>query len=110
LSVSELAAVGLPSILVPYPFAADDHQRSNARLLVEAGGALLVEDRDLDGAALSELLDGLLGGGGGRLDSMRRSLVGIARPDATSMICDDITALLETGEPLEAEAGSGNGA
>jgi len=110
LSVSELAAVGLPSILVPYPFAADDHQRSNAELLVEAGGAVLLEDRDLDGAALSELLGGLLDGGGERLESMRRSLGRIARPDATSMICDDITAFLESEGARGATAGNGNGA
>ncbi len=108
LSVSELAAVGLPAILVPYPFAADDHQRWNADLLVEAGGAILVEDRDLDGAKLSEALGGILGGGGERLESMRRSLGGIARPGATSMICDDIAALLE-GERTKS-AGTGNGA
>jgi UDP-N-acetylglucosamine--N-acetylmuramyl-(pentapeptide) pyrophosphoryl-undecaprenol N-acetylglucosamine transferase len=107
LSVSELAAVGLPAILVPYPFAADDHQRSNAEVLVEAGGALLVDDSDLDGAALSRLLDGLLRGGEERLEAMRSSLGRIARPDATSMICDDITAFLESGGTPGAGAGKG---
>ena len=93
LSVSELAAVGLPAILVPYPFAADDHQRSNAEVLVEAGGARLVEDGELDGASLSGLIDDLLAGG--VLDSMRNALGRIAKPNATAEICDDITALIE---------------
>lgn len=109
LSVSELAAVGLPAILVPYPFAADDHQRSNASLLVEAGGALLVEDAELDGTSLSALLDGLLADGGDRLASMTGALRRIARPGATSMICDDITALLGKDRNRNAGAEEGNG-
>ena len=97
LSVSELAAVGLPAILVPYPFAADDHQRLNAEVLVEAGGALLIEDRELDGASLSARLDDLLGGGQGKLESMSRALEGIAKPGAAAAICDDIAAFIGKG-------------
>lgn len=105
LSVSELAAVGLPAVLVPYPFAADDHQRSNAELLVDAGGALLMEDRELDGGSLSIRLDDLLLDGGERLRSMRMALERIARPDATEVICDDITAfVLEGGAPAAGTA------
>ena len=48
LSISEIAAVGLPAILVPYPYAADDHQRWNARTLVDAGGAVSIDDDELD--------------------------------------------------------------
>ncbi|MDD3642448.1 MAG: undecaprenyldiphospho-muramoylpentapeptide beta-N-acetylglucosaminyltransferase, partial [Candidatus Krumholzibacteria bacterium] len=57
LSVSELAAVGLPSVLVPYPHAADNHQWHNARVLVEAGGAALVADADLDETTLAAVVD-----------------------------------------------------
>jgi UDP-N-acetylglucosamine--N-acetylmuramyl-(pentapeptide) pyrophosphoryl-undecaprenol N-acetylglucosamine transferase len=107
LSVSELAAVGLPAILVPYPFAADDHQRSNAEVLVEAGGALLIEDRELDGASLSRGIGDLLGCGRERLISMRSALGRIAKPDATAAICDDIASFI--GEKKVPVSGTGNG-
>lgn len=48
MSVSEIALSGLPAILVPYPYAIDDHQTANADFLVRAGSALLIKDRDLD--------------------------------------------------------------
>ena len=58
-SVSELAAAGKPSILVPFPFAADDHQTRNAQALERGGAALLIRDAELSGermfAAVSEL-------------------------------------------------------
>ena len=110
LSVSELAAVGLPAILVPYPHAADDHQRANAGYLVEAGGALLVEDSELNGEILSARLDELLGGGEGKLGSMRRALERIARPGATSAICDDIEAFMGAGGIHASGAQKGSGA
>lgn len=110
LSVSELAAVGLPAILVPYPFAADDHQRLNAEVLVEAGGVLLIEDGELDGASLSTGLDDLLDGGKDKLKSMKSALERIAKPGATAAICDDITALIGEGIVRDIGAERGNGA
>jgi UDP-N-acetylglucosamine--N-acetylmuramyl-(pentapeptide) pyrophosphoryl-undecaprenol N-acetylglucosamine transferase len=47
-TLAELAAVGLPSILIPYPHAADDHQRKNARLFVAHNAAVVIEDTNLD--------------------------------------------------------------
>ncbi len=52
-TLSELAFFGLPSILIPYPFAAEDHQRINADVLVKAGAARLVLDQDLSGELLA---------------------------------------------------------
>ena len=51
-SVAELAALGKPAILVPYPHATADHQRKNARWMVDGGAALLVDDAELDGDLL----------------------------------------------------------
>jgi UDP-N-acetylglucosamine--N-acetylmuramyl-(pentapeptide) pyrophosphoryl-undecaprenol N-acetylglucosamine transferase len=51
-AIAELAAAGKPAILVPFPFAADDHQKKNAEALVRAGAARLVEDRDMNGERL----------------------------------------------------------
>lgn len=92
LSVSELAAVGLPAILVPYPFAADDHQRWNAALLAEAGGAVVVNDAECTGERLGAILDPLFADRG-RLDAMRRSLASVARRDAARVIAEDILRL-----------------
>ena len=48
-TASELAAAGKASILIPYPFAADDHQSANARAMERAGGALVSSDREWTG-------------------------------------------------------------
>ena len=55
-TVAELAALGRPSILVPYPFAMDDHQTANARALAEPGAALMAPEAGLTPEALSELI------------------------------------------------------
>ena len=56
LTVAELAAAGTASILIPFPFAVDDHQARNARRLVDAGAAVLVSQEDFDACRLSKLL------------------------------------------------------
>lgn len=80
-SVSELAAAGKPSLLVPFPFAADNHQLRNAQAMERAGAARLILDRDFDGARLyAELAHALE-----HLDSlpaMARAARGLARPGA----------------------------
>jgi UDP-N-acetylglucosamine--N-acetylmuramyl-(pentapeptide) pyrophosphoryl-undecaprenol N-acetylglucosamine transferase len=59
-TVAELTAAGRPAILVPYPFATDDHQTFNARALAEAGGGWLMPQSALTVEALAERLDSLL--------------------------------------------------
>jgi UDP-N-acetylglucosamine--N-acetylmuramyl-(pentapeptide) pyrophosphoryl-undecaprenol N-acetylglucosamine transferase len=56
LTIAELAAAGVGAILVPYPFAVDDHQAANARFLSEAGAAVTVRDDQFDAARLAALL------------------------------------------------------
>ena len=58
-SVTEIAAVGIPSILVPLPNSPGDHQAANARVLADAGAAVLVADGDLDGERLAREVDAL---------------------------------------------------
>ena len=60
LTVSELAAAGLPSILVPFPHAIDDHQTANANILVAAGGALLMPQDQMSEKTLSKLVADLI--------------------------------------------------
>ena len=59
MTVSELAAVGVASILVPFPYAVDDHQTFNARYLADSGAAILVPQADLSAARLSRLFSEL---------------------------------------------------
>jgi UDP-N-acetylglucosamine:LPS N-acetylglucosamine transferase len=60
-TLAELASLGKPAVLVPYPFAADDHQRANAKILVDAGAAQLILDKDLNADRLATALEQLLG-------------------------------------------------
>lgn len=87
MTVSELAAMRLPSILVPYPFAIDDHQTSNARYLADAGGAVLISENQLTDDRLAEELTQLLNDKQTLL-SMRTSLIPLARIDATRQVAD----------------------
>jgi UDP-N-acetylglucosamine--N-acetylmuramyl-(pentapeptide) pyrophosphoryl-undecaprenol N-acetylglucosamine transferase len=56
-TIGELAATGRPAILVPYPYAADDHQRANAQRLARGGAAIVVDDLDFDAIALRGAID-----------------------------------------------------
>jgi UDP-N-acetylglucosamine--N-acetylmuramyl-(pentapeptide) pyrophosphoryl-undecaprenol N-acetylglucosamine transferase len=80
-AVSELAAAGRPSVLVPFPFAADDHQRHNAEAMARAGAARVVEDAKVDGRVLVEVVQALAGAPG-ELESMSRAARRLARPGA----------------------------
>jgi UDP-N-acetylglucosamine--N-acetylmuramyl-(pentapeptide) pyrophosphoryl-undecaprenol N-acetylglucosamine transferase len=86
-SVAELAAVGVPSILVPLPGAPGDHQTANARGLVPAGAAVLVADAEFDGVRLAHELDQLVVD-----DELRRRMaeaaIAFARPDAAASVVD----------------------
>lgn len=85
LTVSELAAAGVGAILVPYPFAVDDHQAANARYLAEAGAARLLLERDLTAPSLARLLDSLLADGEA-LVAMAEAARALARPHAAERI------------------------
>lgn len=85
LTVAELAAVGVASILVPYPHAIDDHQSSNADWLVSVGSADKVDQRSLSVDALGELLFKRLSDRAQLLDQAKRARA-IATPAAAKMI------------------------
>jgi UDP-N-acetylglucosamine--N-acetylmuramyl-(pentapeptide) pyrophosphoryl-undecaprenol N-acetylglucosamine transferase len=96
LTVSELSAAAVPSILVPYPHAADDHQSYNASFLAEAGGAIVIRDSDLNKDALAAVLDPLLADPA-RLAAMRSALERSARKDAAARIAVDVLAVASAG-------------
>ncbi len=91
-TLAELAASRTPAILIPFPGATDDHQRKNARVLSDAGAAVLLDERDLTPDRLADAIATLL------LDDKRRhemsEAVGrFARPDAAARIADAIETL-----------------
>lgn len=102
LTVAELAAAGLASILVPYPHAVDDHQTGNARFLANAGAAVLMPQNCLTAEALAATLRPLLADRT-RLLAMSEAARALARTDAAERIadaCEQIAASRETGLPV----------
>jgi UDP-N-acetylglucosamine--N-acetylmuramyl-(pentapeptide) pyrophosphoryl-undecaprenol N-acetylglucosamine transferase len=88
-SVFEIAAYGLPAILVPYPHASADHQTANARWMAQAGAAVVVADRELSGRRLAAETAGLLADRP-RLQAMARASGGLARPEAAREVADEL--------------------
>ena len=93
LTVGELALAGLPALLVPYPFAAHDEQSANARELVKAGAAELLEPRSLAPEAVAGALTRLFSEPG-RLSQMGLAATKLARPQAAEQIVEECAALL----------------
>ncbi|MFI5176919.1 MAG: undecaprenyldiphospho-muramoylpentapeptide beta-N-acetylglucosaminyltransferase [Vicinamibacterales bacterium] len=91
-TLAELAAAGRPAVLVPFGAATDDHQRKNAAVLVAAGAAAVIDERELSGPALANVVRRLLADRA-RLDAMGRAMHGFARPDAAARIVDRVLEL-----------------
>jgi UDP-N-acetylglucosamine--N-acetylmuramyl-(pentapeptide) pyrophosphoryl-undecaprenol N-acetylglucosamine transferase len=90
LTVSELAAAGMASVLVPFPFAVDDHQTANARFLADSGAALLVRQSDVNPAQLATLIRGL---DRATLVAMAEKARALGKPEATQLVaqaCSDL--------------------
>ena len=83
LTVAELAAAGVASLLVPFPFAVDDHQTGNAKFLSEQGAAILLPQTELDAARLAALLTGL---DRGRLSTIAQRARALAKTDAAASV------------------------
>jgi UDP-N-acetylglucosamine--N-acetylmuramyl-(pentapeptide) pyrophosphoryl-undecaprenol N-acetylglucosamine transferase len=82
-TVAELSAGGMASILVPFPFAVDDHQTANARFLADAGAAILVQQKDLSAEKLAELIRSL---DRSRLLGMASKARALGKPDAARLV------------------------
>jgi UDP-N-acetylglucosamine--N-acetylmuramyl-(pentapeptide) pyrophosphoryl-undecaprenol N-acetylglucosamine transferase len=91
LTIAELTACGLPSILVPYPYAAADHQTHNAAEVVEAGAAKTIRDEDLDNIELLKIAAGIIRSD--RLENMRQAAIALGRPQAAAEIALEIMQL-----------------
>ena len=88
-SVFEILANGLPSVLVPYPHAAADHQSANARWLADAGAAVVIADEDLSGGRLGGEV-GVLLTDPDRLGEMAAAARSLARPQAAADIAREL--------------------
>lgn len=97
-TTAELAVLGKPSILVPYPHATDNHQAQNAQAFEEAGAAVMLLDEECAAPALAELLQHVLSSDD-RLRDMGAKAKTLARPEATTEIVDSIFEV--AGKPLE---------
>ena len=92
MTLSELQAAALPAILIPYPFAAGDHQKRNAESFSKRGGALLIENRDLDGdRLLSEIR--VLFDQREKLQEMRAALDALPKQDTAMIIADEMISI-----------------
>ncbi|MEP7335225.1 MAG: glycosyltransferase [Actinomycetota bacterium] len=89
-SVWELAAAGLPAVLVPYPHATADHQTRNAEHFERAGGVVVVPDSELGRAP--DVVRSLLADEA-ELAAMREAMLGAARPDAAEQIAEELVQL-----------------
>lgn len=99
-SVFELALFGVPAIFVPYPYAADGHQESNAAPLVRAGAALTIRDSDLDGEALAATVAALIDAPDERR-AMSQAMREWSKPDAAA---ESARAILEIAKKKDTPA------
>ena len=88
-SVVEIAAAGLPAILVPYPHAAADHQTTNAKWMADAGAAIVIRDDEVTPQRLDDEVGALLEDTA-RLAAMAEASRGLARPDAAQAIAREV--------------------
>lgn len=92
LTVAELAAAGVASVLVPFPYAVDDHQTSNARFLSERGAAILLPQTELTAAGVAQLLETLTRE---QLQAMAQQARTLAKPDAAAAVAQVCAQLAE---------------
>ena len=93
-SLAELAVMGLPVLLIPYPYAADDHQAANAAYYVAGGGAKMYREEELDSRRLAALLM-LLAEDADKLALMSAAMKSMAVPDAAERILAECIKLIE---------------
>ncbi len=95
-TLAELTALGVASILIPYPFASDDHQSVNARCMAGSGAAIVIEQDKLTGAALAAAIKRFYGFPG-ELKAMREKARGMGAPNAAATIVADFLKILNKG-------------
>jgi UDP-N-acetylglucosamine--N-acetylmuramyl-(pentapeptide) pyrophosphoryl-undecaprenol N-acetylglucosamine transferase len=84
-TVAELSAGGMPSILVPFPHAVDDHQTANAKFLADHGAAILIQQRELSPRKIADLIGSL---DRAKLLEMARKARALGKPDAARVVAE----------------------
>lgn len=105
-TLAELTLFGKPAVLIPYPYAAHDHQRLNALALEKAGAAVMIVERELSATGLAETLRTFHGDAGRRRD-MGEAAARLGRDDAAERIVDECHALVPAWSRHESGASSG---
>jgi len=96
-TVAELAAAGKAAVLVPYPYAIGDHQTLNARVLVDAGAALMIRDDEIDGPGVARVIRDCVGDTA-RVTEMGKIAVSLGNPRAADDMVDECFALIERND------------
>ena len=86
-SISEIAAIGRPSVLIPLPTAMDDHQSANARCLADIGAGIILPQDELDAPTLKKIVTGILNAPT-KSAKMAQAALMLARPDAAVALAD----------------------
>ncbi len=94
-SLSEIALWGLPSILIPYPYASENHQKINAEFFAQNQAGFLIEEKELTPEGLAQNIEDLLQNQERRL-SMGRQARSLAREDAADVIVQEMSALIDS--------------
>ena len=93
-TIAEITAVGIPAILIPYPYATDNHQYWNAYELFSAGGALIIKQEELEPERVTKIVSDLLMNDE-RLDNMKKINRSLSKPFAAARVVDKICQTLK---------------
>jgi len=93
-TLAEINAYGIPSVLIPYPFATDNHQELNARVLEEEGAAIVILEKDLSGKSLSKILSALFANRT-QLEAMAEKSKVLGNVDSAKKIIDVIISKIK---------------
>ncbi len=96
-TLAEITSLGKPAILIPYPYAAGNHQELNAKKLKEIGAAKLIADKDLGGEKLAGEIKELFFNENLRND-MRKSCISVSKPDASEKVVDIAMSIIKNSK------------
>jgi UDP-N-acetylglucosamine--N-acetylmuramyl-(pentapeptide) pyrophosphoryl-undecaprenol N-acetylglucosamine transferase len=106
-TLAELTALGKPAILIPYPFAAGNHQELHARKLQEIGAAKMILDRELRGETLAGSIKDLFINETMRQE-MQKNSRSVGRPDACTKVVDRAMSLMKQSSASGARSAAGS--
>ena len=89
-TLSEICAIGMPAILIPSPFVPNNHQYYNGKALVDKDAAIMIEEKDLSGKKLKELIDSIIDDDE-RLKTLSKNAAALGNPN----VLDDIVKAIE---------------